>query len=115
MRWRRSFTICTLALGLSCGEGFTNIGGLPQDGSAGDYQLGDSWFGDRGAADAQPGAIELVSGSISSLGGISATETKLEVKPDFEVTDDGLEYSGIHGVQCTADKVLCITEGGFAP
>ena len=43
------------------------------------------------------------------------TETKLEGKPDFEITEDGLEYLGVHGDQCTGDKVLCISEGGFAP
>lgn len=111
MRWKRIGVICALALGLSCGDEFTNTAdfGLPADTGAADGVT------DTVGSDAAPGTLELVSGGISTLGGISMTETKLEGKPDYEVTDDGLEYSGVHGDQCTADKVLCITEGGFIP
>ncbi len=113
MRWKGMRAACALALcmGLSCGGEFSNNGEVPVDTGAADALLADG----VGVDGPLPGVIELVSGGITSLGGVTATETKLEKKPDFEITDDGFEYAGVHGDQCTKDGALCITEGGFAP
>ena len=67
MRWKRIGVICALALGLSCGDEFTNTAdfGLPADTGAADGVT------DTVGSDAAPGTLELVSGGISTLGGIS--------------------------------------------
>ncbi len=71
---------------------------------------------DGEAPDIQLGVIELEEGFVSTLGGPgSATGSGFEGHPDYEVFDDGLEYSGVHGAQCTAELDLCITEGGIVP
>ena len=116
MGWTRCLVICALGLGVSCEGEFTSTDDPTRDTGFKDALTADLWVGDLSETDgAQPGVIELVSGGVSTLGGLAMTETKLEGKPDFEITEDGLEYLGVHGDQCAGDKVLCISEGGFAP
>lgn len=113
MRWTRIALLCGLGLGLSCvsGDGFVADDGLV----SGDVQTVD-FVTDGVAPDLISGAIVLEEGHISTLGGPgSATLELLEGKPDFEVSEDGLEYSGVHGALCSADQDYCITEGGIAP
>ena len=107
--------LCALTLGLSCGEEMTGGGDPPLDNSVADLALKDTEPPDTFSPDAPPGAMELVSGGITTLGGWVATDTKLEGTPDFEISEDGLVTTGVHGEQCTTDKTLCITEGGFIP
>jgi len=106
---------CALVLGMSCGEEFSGSGDTPPDTRVKDLALKDGEPSDFPGPDAPSGAMELVSGGITTLGGLALTETKLEGKPDFEVTDDGLVYLGALGAQCDSDQTVCITEGGFIP
>ncbi len=113
MRWARITVMCTLGLALSCAGGEEV---KPEDGLV----LADGYLEglvtDGESPDLKPGVMELVAGHVSTLGGpASATKEMFEGKPDYEVSDDGLEYAGLHGALCSADQDLCITEGGIVP
>lgn len=113
MKWTRISIVCVIGLALNCAGGDEFAGG---DGSgAGDGFL-DGLVIDSESPDLVPGVIELAEGHVSTLGGpASATKEMVEGGPDFEIVDDGLEYSGMHGAQCSAAQNLCITEGGIVP
>ncbi len=117
MRWTRIAIVCVLGLAPSCVDTHELISDdafVGADG-AGD-ETGVDFLTDGESPDLTAGTLELVEGHISTLGGPSSVSKEvLEGNPDFEVFDDGLEYAGIHGDQCSANKDYCITEGGIVP
>lgn len=111
MRWVKVMILCTFCWSLNCGEEFSISDGPLQDRGLKDLPPEDLPPEDLPL----PGELELAYGSVSTVGGAATTPAKLEGEPDFEIADDGLEYTGVHGDQCTINQAWCISEGGILP